>query len=78
MHKLTKSSKTANSNKSSAIYHKLINTQDRKYQKIIGEVKRFIRKNKKIDHLTILNSLKIDYDTLMRVLNELKSKGNLK
>lgn len=78
MHKLTKSSKTANSNKSSAINYKLINTQDRKYQKIIGEVKRFIRKNKKIDHLTILNSLKIDYDTLMRILDELKSKGNLK
>ena len=57
---------------------KLIKTQDRKYQKIKGEVKRFIRKNKKIDHLTILNSLKIDYDTLMRILDELKSKGNLK
>jgi len=56
----------------------LIDTQDRKYQKIKGEVKRFIRKNKKIDHLTILNSLKIDYDTLMRILDELKSKGNLK
>ncbi|MDW0126839.1 MAG: hypothetical protein QOK84_04495 [Nitrososphaeraceae archaeon] len=56
----------------------MINTQDRKYQKIKGEVKRFIRKNKKIDHLTILNSLKIDYDTLMRILDELKSKGNLK
>ena len=49
-----------------------------KYQKIKGEVKRFIRKNKKIDHLTILNNLKIDYDTLMRILDELKSKGNLK
>ena len=56
----------------------MINTQDRKYQKIKGEVKKFIRKNKKIDHLTILNSLKIDYDTLMRILDELKSKGNLK
>ena len=56
----------------------MINTQDRKYQKIKGEVKKYIRKNKKIDHLTILNSLKIDYDTLMRILDELKSKGNLK
>lgn len=63
---------------SSAINYKLIYTQDREYQKIKGEVKRFIRKNKKIDHLTILNNLKIDYDTLMRVLDELKSKGNLK
>ena len=33
---------------SSAINYKLINTQNRKYQKIKGEVKRFIRKNKKI------------------------------
>ena len=59
------------------VHQFMINTQDRKYQKIKGEVKRFIRKNKKIDHLTILNSLKIDYDTLMRILDELKSKGNL-
>ncbi|MFN2434845.1 MAG: hypothetical protein ABR515_05675 [Nitrososphaeraceae archaeon] len=56
----------------------MIDTQDRKYQKIKGEVKKFIRKNKKVDHLTILNNLKIDYDTLIRILDELKSKGNLK
>jgi predicted transcriptional regulator len=59
---------------------KLINTQDRKYQKTKAEVKRFIRKNKneKIDHSTILNNLNIDYDTLMRILSELKRTGSLK
>ena len=59
---------------------KLINTQDRKYQKIKTEVKRFIQKNKneEIDHSTILNNLNIDYDTLMRILSELRRTGNLK
>ncbi|HJR85371.1 MAG TPA: hypothetical protein VJ772_08405 [Nitrososphaeraceae archaeon] len=58
----------------------MINTQDRKYQKIKAEVKRFIQKNKneKIDHSTILNYLDVDYDTLMRILNELRKTGNLK
>jgi len=56
----------------------LINTQDRKYQKIKGQVKRFIQKNKKIDHSTILNEINIDYDTLMQILRELKSEGHLK
>ena len=58
----------------------MINTQDRKYQKIKAEVKRFIQKNKneKIDHSIILNNLNIDYDTLMRILSELKRTGNLK
>lgn len=62
------------------IIDKLINTQDRKYQKIKTEVKRFIQKNKneKIDHSTILNNLNIDYDTLMRILSELRRTGNLK
>jgi len=56
----------------------LINTQDRKYQKIKGQVKRFIQKNKKIDHSTILNEINIDYDTLMQILRELKAEGHLK
>ena len=58
----------------------MINTQDRKYQKIKAEVKRFIQKNKNetIDHSTILNNLDVDYDTLMRILNELRKTGNLK
>lgn len=64
----------------SPMIDKLINTQDRKYQKIKTEVKRFIQKNKneKIDHSTILNNLNIDYDTLMRILSELRRTGNLK
>jgi hypothetical protein len=56
----------------------LINTQDRKYQKIKGEVKRFIQKHKKIDHSIILNETNIDYDTLMQILRELKSERHLK
>jgi len=58
----------------------LINTQDRKYQKIRTQVKRFIQKNKdeKIDDLTILNNLNVDYDTLMRILSELRRTGNIK
>ena len=56
----------------------MINTQDRRYQKIKGEVKRFIQKNKKIDHSTILNEMNIDYDTLMRILSELRNEGHLK
>jgi predicted transcriptional regulator len=62
------------------IIDKLTNTQDRKYQKIKTEVKRFIQKNKneKIDHSNILNNLNIDYDTLMRILSELRRTGNLK
>ncbi|HEY7694929.1 MAG TPA: hypothetical protein VH797_02385 [Nitrososphaeraceae archaeon] len=57
----------------------MINTQDRKYQKIKAEVKKFIKKNKneKIDHSTILNNLNIDYDTLMRILSELRRTGNV-
>jgi len=57
--------------------HKLINIQDRKYQKLKGQVKRFIQKNKKLDHSMILNSMNIDYDTLMRIIGELKNDGDL-
>jgi len=57
--------------------HKLINIQDRKYQKLKGQVKRFIQKNKKLDHSMILNSMNIDYDTLMQIIGELKNDGDL-
>jgi hypothetical protein len=55
----------------------LNNIQDRKYQKLKGQVKGFIQKNKKLDHAMILNNMDIDYDTLMRIIAELKSEGNL-
>ncbi|MDW0165162.1 MAG: hypothetical protein QOA14_04375 [Nitrososphaeraceae archaeon] len=55
----------------------MINIRDRKYQKLKGQVKRFIQKNKKIDHSMILNNMNIDYDTLMRIIAELKSDGDL-
>ena len=55
----------------------MINIQNRKYQKLKGQVKRFIQKNKKLDQAMILNNMDIDYDTLMRIIAELKSDGNL-
>ena len=56
----------------------MTNTQDRKYQKIEVEVKRFIERHKKIDHRTILNEIDVDYDTLMKILRKLKNQGQLK
>ena len=51
--------------------------QDRKYQKKKVMVEKFIRKTGKIDHSVILNSVDIDYDTLMRVLSELRNEGRI-
>ncbi|CAN5595118.1 hypothetical protein BH18THE1_BH18THE1_03930 [soil metagenome] len=55
----------------------MINIQDRKYQKLKGQVKRLIQKSKKLDHSMILNNMNIDYDTLMRIIADLKSDGDL-
>lgn len=51
--------------------------QDRKYQKKKVMVEKFIRKTGKIDHSVILNNVDIDYDTLMRVLSELRNEGRI-
>ena len=49
--------------------------QDRKYQKKKALVEKFIKKEGKIDHAVILNSIDVDYDTLMRILDELRNEG---
>lgn len=51
---------------------------DSKYQKKMQKVEKYIRKHGTTDHLTILNEMDIDYDTLMYILSELRNKGRLK
>lgn len=51
--------------------------QDRKYQKKKALVDKFIKKSGKIDHSVILNSVDVDYDTLMRILDDLRSEGRI-
>ena len=52
--------------------------QDRKYQRKKQKVEKFIKKFGKIDHSVILNNVDIDYDTLMRVLSDLRNEGRIK
>ena len=51
---------------------------DRKYEKALKTVEKFIRKHKTTDHVAILKQIDIDYDTLMNILSELSYKGRLK
>jgi hypothetical protein len=51
--------------------------QDRKYQKKKALVEKFIKKNGRADHSVILNSVDVDYDTLMRILDELRNEGKM-
>lgn len=51
---------------------------DRHYQKKKILVEKFIKKNKKTDHSVILNEVNIDYDTLMKIMAELKRDGIIK
>jgi hypothetical protein len=51
---------------------------NRKYVKKMQTVEKFIKKHGTTDHLTILNEIDIDYDTLMKILSELSNKGRLK
>jgi predicted transcriptional regulator len=50
---------------------------DRAYLKKKQMVQRFIKKHGKVDHARILNEVNIDYDTLMRILAELKTEGRI-
>lgn len=52
--------------------------QDRKYQKKKTMIEKFIKKSGKIEHSFILNNVDIDYDTLMKILAELRSDGRIK
>jgi hypothetical protein len=51
---------------------------DRNYQKQKIRVEKFIKKNKKTDHYIILNEIDIDYDTLMKIISELRREGKIK
>lgn len=51
--------------------------QDRKYQKKKADVEKFVKKQGKIDHAVILNSVDVDYDTLMKILSELRNEGRI-
>jgi len=51
---------------------------DRKYEKKKQTVEKFIRKLGRIDHSIILNEVNIDYDTLMKIISELRREGRLK
>jgi hypothetical protein len=51
--------------------------KDRNYQKKKNIVEKFIKKNKTIDHSKILNEIDVDFDTLMRILSDLRSEGKV-
>lgn len=51
--------------------------KDRNYQKKKNIVEKFIKKNKTIDHSKILNEIDVDYDTLMRILSDLRREGRI-
>ena len=53
--------------------------QDRIYQRKRRLVENFIKKHgKRVDHSLILNEVDVDYDTLMRILSDLRNEGGLK
>ncbi len=51
--------------------------QDRLYEKKKQTILRFVKKHGKVDHSFILNEVNVDYDTLMRILSELRREGRL-
>lgn len=51
---------------------------DRAYHKKKRMVERFIKKHGSVDHARILNEVDVDYDTLMRVLSDLKREGRIR
>jgi hypothetical protein len=50
---------------------------DRRYGKKKQAVEKFIRKYGKVDHSVILNEIDVDYDTLMKIISELRRQGHL-
>ncbi len=52
--------------------------QGRLYEKKKQTVAKFIREHVKVDHSVILNEVNIDYDTLIKILSELRQEGVLK
>ncbi len=52
--------------------------QDRAYQKKRQMIEKYIKKYKVVDYSRILNEVDIDYDTLMKIISELRTEGRLK
>jgi predicted transcriptional regulator len=52
--------------------------QDRVYQRKRQMIEKYIKKHKVVDHSRILNEMDIDYDTLMKIISELRNEGRLK
>jgi hypothetical protein len=50
----------------------------RLYQKKKQTVEKFIKRFGKVEHSFILNEVDIDYDTLMKILAELRNEGRIK
>jgi hypothetical protein len=50
---------------------------DRKYQRKKYTVEKFIKKFGKVDHSVILNNVDVDYDTLIRILSDLRKEGRI-
>lgn len=50
---------------------------DRVYERKKQTILRFIKKQNKVDHSFILNNVNIDYDTLMKIVSELRREGHL-
>lgn len=50
---------------------------DRVYERKKQTILRFIKKHNKVDHSFILNNVNIDYDTLMKIVSELRREGHL-
>jgi predicted transcriptional regulator len=50
----------------------------RDYQKKKQTIEKFIKKYGEVDHSIILNTVNIDYDTLMSILAELHKEGVIK
>jgi|SRR6187200_1513467 predicted GTPase len=50
---------------------------DRIYEKKKQAVEKFIRKYGKVDHSVILDEIDVDYDTLMKIISELRRQGHL-
>ncbi|CAN5599557.1 hypothetical protein BH23THE1_BH23THE1_28910 [soil metagenome] len=49
----------------------------RVYEKKKQTILKYIKKHRKVDHSFILNEVNIDYDTLMKILSELRREGRL-
>ena len=52
--------------------------QDRAYQRKKQMIEKYIKKHKVVDQARILNEVDIDYDTLMKIISELRNEGRLK